>query len=313
MTSRVSPRRSPSTSPPRRSFRAITDVRGWWSGEIDGTTDAAGRGVHVPVPGRPLLPAEDHRAGPGEDRGLACRGRAILNFVEDPDEWTGTDIRFDISPRDGGTEVRFTHVGLDPDVQCFDGCSSAWTFYINGSLRDLITTGTGEPNDRETTDVAGSAARSRVGHRDLAGRPPARPTTSERGRHRGPCGPGRGSVADGRAGMTGRDARPSADGSEAGGRGDGAHDVLHPRLVATDQHVAVLAVADPVGAARSMPKSRRGRRRGPARRDRRSRPASRRRHRPGRGPSSRAGVGSGGGRRRGGCRSPRPRPTSPPG
>jgi len=57
----------------------------------------------------------------------------FLDFVEDKTEWTGTDIRFDISPTDGGTEVRFTHVGLAPDAQCFDGCSSAWSFYVNGA------------------------------------------------------------------------------------------------------------------------------------------------------------------------------------
>jgi len=35
--------------------------------------------------------------------------------------------------------------GLVPDYQCFDKCSSAWSFYINDNLRKLITTGKGEP------------------------------------------------------------------------------------------------------------------------------------------------------------------------
>ena len=82
----------------------------------------------------------------------------FLDFVEDKTEWTGTDIRFDIIQKDGETEVRFTHIGLVPDVQCFDGCSSAWTFYINGSLRRLITTGKGEPNDRESVVASTRAA-----------------------------------------------------------------------------------------------------------------------------------------------------------
>jgi len=134
---------------PEEAFEAITDVRGWWSGEIDGKTDVLGeeftyryQEVHYSkqritelVPGRSVVWHVEE---------------GFLDFVEDKTEWTGTDIRFDIFPKDGGTEVRFTHVGLDPAVQCFDGCSSAWSFYINGSLRRLITTGKGEPNDRET-------------------------------------------------------------------------------------------------------------------------------------------------------------------
>ena len=134
---------------PEEAFEAITDVRGWWSGEIDGRTDVLGeeftyryQDVHYSrqritelAPGRTVVWHVEE---------------GFLDFVDDKTEWTGTDIRFDLSPKEGGTEVRFTHVGLDPDAQCFDGCSSAWSFYINGSLRSLITTGQGEPNDRET-------------------------------------------------------------------------------------------------------------------------------------------------------------------
>ena len=31
-------------------------------------------------------------------------------------------------------EIRFTHLGLVPDYECFDNCSDAWGFYINDSL-----------------------------------------------------------------------------------------------------------------------------------------------------------------------------------
>jgi hypothetical protein len=72
-----------------------------------------------------------------------------LNFTQDKTEWTGTDITFDISAKDAGTEVRFTHAGLVPQHECFDSCSSAWSFYISTSLRNLITSGAGQPNEKE--------------------------------------------------------------------------------------------------------------------------------------------------------------------
>ena len=72
-----------------------------------------------------------------------------INFVKDRTEWNGTDIVFEIARKKGKTELRFTHVGLVPAFECYGGCSGAWGFYINDSLRSLITTGKGQPNQQE--------------------------------------------------------------------------------------------------------------------------------------------------------------------
>jgi hypothetical protein len=66
----------------------------------------------------------------------------LAGFVN-PSEWTGTVITFEISPAGPGTEVRFTHEGLRPEIDCFESCSSAWAFFIHGSLKRLIMTGVG--------------------------------------------------------------------------------------------------------------------------------------------------------------------------
>ncbi len=37
--------------------------------------------------------------------------------------------------------VRLSHVGLTPEIECYEKCSSAWGYYVNTSLRQLIEGG----------------------------------------------------------------------------------------------------------------------------------------------------------------------------
>jgi len=68
-----------------------------------------------------------------------------LNFIQDKQEWNNTTISFEILQKDDKTQVRFTHHGLIPGIECFDACSNAWGDYIKGSLKSLINSGKGKP------------------------------------------------------------------------------------------------------------------------------------------------------------------------
>lgn len=138
---------------PEQVYAAVNDVRGWWSHNIDGPTDAL-NGVfrfsylqvhdstHEVVE---LVPYE---------RVVWDVLDARLTHASDEREWVGTKVVFEITEVADGTELRFTHHGLVQAFECFDACSNAWTFYINESLRDLITTGTGQPNADERRGAA---------------------------------------------------------------------------------------------------------------------------------------------------------------
>ena len=133
---------------PEEVFAAINNVRGWWSGEIEGSTDKLGDVFTYRY--------EDVHYSKQKITEFISGKKVVwhvldgkLNFTRDKTEWTGTDITFEISKKGGKTEVRFTHVGLVPEFECFKDCSNAWGFYIKGSLRNLITTGKGEPNQKE--------------------------------------------------------------------------------------------------------------------------------------------------------------------
>ena len=130
---------------PEEAFAAINNVRGWWSDEIDGATDKPGAefDYHFKDIHRCKLKITELAAG----KKVVWRVLDnYFNFTKDKTEWKGTDIVFDISRKGDKTEIRFTHVGLVAEYECYDACSEGWSFYINNSLRDLITTGKGQPN-----------------------------------------------------------------------------------------------------------------------------------------------------------------------
>ena len=125
---------------PDEVFAAVNNVRGWWTGQIDGDTVNVGdeftyryEDLHVSkqkvaesIPGKKVV-WQVLEGGP--------------NFLEVENEWAGTSVEFDIIDQGDRTEVRFTHVGLVPDYECFDACSDAWGGLVTGNLRDLIASG----------------------------------------------------------------------------------------------------------------------------------------------------------------------------
>jgi len=137
---------------PQETFDAVLDVRDWWSEAVEGVTDQVG-GVfeyHYQDVHRCRIRVTDLEPG----RKVAWHVEDnYFAFTEDQAEWKGTDIVFDIRETEAGTEVRFTHVGLVPDYQCYDVCSNAWGGYISSSLRCLIETGQGHPNPKEDADA----------------------------------------------------------------------------------------------------------------------------------------------------------------
>lgn len=132
---------------PEQTFAAISNVRGWWGAGIEGASDKVGdeftyrhKSIHLSkqklvesVPAKTLIWLVTD---------------ANLSFTKNTGEWKGTQLRFEIGRTGGQTEVRFTHVGLGPECECFAECSKGWNYYVGESLRALIATGTGMPDSR---------------------------------------------------------------------------------------------------------------------------------------------------------------------
>ena len=122
---------------PIEVFNAIIDIRSWWHGDIEGDSRRLGDSFVYRY-------ADLHRSTqlvtefvPGHR--LVWRVTdAEMTFIAARNEWTGTEIVFDITRKGDQTELRFTHKGLVPTVECFNDCSNAWSGYIAGSLKSRI-------------------------------------------------------------------------------------------------------------------------------------------------------------------------------
>jgi len=132
---------------PEEVFAAITNVRGWWSGDIEGDTDTLGAVFTYRYKDMHRSTQRISELVPNKKIVWEISS-SYLSFVKDTSEWDGSKVVFEISVNGEMTELRFTHVGLTPEGECYENCSTAWSFYVNNSLRNLITTGIGDPNSK---------------------------------------------------------------------------------------------------------------------------------------------------------------------
>jgi regulatory protein YycH of two-component signal transduction system YycFG len=130
---------------PNAVFAAINNVRGWWSEDIEGYTTNAGDVWYYSAPDLHRCTLKVIDSVPGNKIAWRVLDNSFT-FIEDKAEWIGTTMLFDIERIGTQTKVKFTHDGLVPDYECYDVCHDAWGTYINGSLKDLITSGKGQPN-----------------------------------------------------------------------------------------------------------------------------------------------------------------------
>ncbi|WP_316832837.1 SRPBCC domain-containing protein [Pedobacter aquatilis] len=133
---------------PEQVYKAINNVRGWWSEEIEGETEKLNavfnyhfQDVHrckmkitTLIPGKKVVWRVEEN---------------YFKFTSKQNEWPGTEVIFEISKAGEQTKLVFTHKGLQPKDECYKICHDAWTNYIQISLRELITKGKGKPNGKE--------------------------------------------------------------------------------------------------------------------------------------------------------------------
>ena len=125
---------------PEQVFNAINDPQNWWTGEITGSADKLNDEFTYSYKEFHLSKQKIVEMMPGR-KVVWLVTESQINHAVDKNEWLGTKMIFEISEQGNKTQLRFTHEGLNPEIECFDSCSNAWSQLIQQGLYSLITTG----------------------------------------------------------------------------------------------------------------------------------------------------------------------------
>jgi hypothetical protein len=122
-------------------FTHLIDPRNWWVGLFGETIEGESNHVNDEF---------SFRAGDGAhysnqkltelvtDKKIAWLvTESNLSFLKNTNEWAGTKIGFDIEEEGGKTKITFSHDGLVPQIECYGGCSGAWTQYLQNLKEHL--------------------------------------------------------------------------------------------------------------------------------------------------------------------------------
>lgn len=127
--------------PIQEVYDLLIDVRRWWVniyGEsINGVSDVigeefdykAGGGMHHST--QKLIESIPH------SKIVWLVTQSNLSFLNQTNEWTNTQLMFELSVSEELTHVRFTHIGLNAEIECYDACSNGWAQYLNQLVQTL--------------------------------------------------------------------------------------------------------------------------------------------------------------------------------
>jgi hypothetical protein len=127
---------------PAQVFDCVNDVQHWFAGKgFEGNSTNLndefifryGAGDHAHYSKQKLV-----EFVPGKKVVWLVTESRIDWIENNKEEWTDTKMVFDIKDNGDKTQLRFTHEGLVPELECFPECKAGWNMIIGDWLFKFI-------------------------------------------------------------------------------------------------------------------------------------------------------------------------------
>lgn len=144
----------PLNSPVEKVFGALTnDIPLWWTEMFEGISNKQGESFTIHF-GESVFKQFRVQELEPNTKAVWYVEDSLLDIpsLENKKEWIGTTIIWEIIKKNNDTELQLTHMGLQPDVECYQICSDGWRQFT-ASLKSYVETGVGTPylNSHEAT------------------------------------------------------------------------------------------------------------------------------------------------------------------
>ena len=136
------------SQPANEVFKSINSVSKWWTENIEGDTENLNGVFTIHFSEESFVTHQLIEVVPDKIVVWLVTD-CFLPWFNDKTEWTNTKMSFEISTADNQTQLSFTHIGLVPEVECYDMCIKGWDQYVKDSLLKLITEGEGLPQKKK--------------------------------------------------------------------------------------------------------------------------------------------------------------------
>ncbi|MGI8952777.1 MAG: SRPBCC domain-containing protein [Chitinophagaceae bacterium] len=132
----------------KEAFKNINSVSKWWTENLEGSLQKL-NDVFTVYFGETFVTFKIIEVVP-DKKIVWLVTDCYLHWLKDKKDWKGTKIVFEILEQKDSTKIIFTHVGLVPEIECYNDCIKGWDQYIKGSLFKLISEGKGLPEKQKS-------------------------------------------------------------------------------------------------------------------------------------------------------------------
>jgi hypothetical protein len=141
------------TKSPDEVFRCITqDVSKWWGGDdLEGSSTKLNDEFTIHHPGSHFSRQKVVEFVPSKKLAWHITEGTLHWLTKDQHEWTNTKLIFDIVNNENSTRLNFTHIGLVPELECYERVSEGWRIVITDWLFNFISNGTPRFDNCENT------------------------------------------------------------------------------------------------------------------------------------------------------------------